>query len=311
MSLAAMFPGDYYSQDLAKSGDFMGYFDHQRQKQEAFKNQELNRQGFLEDLMQKQQQFPLEQAIRQGTISRNAATLPGITAESDLKRREADVKLSIPMEEQRKTILSKLASDLSEQELKSEENQIRQQLLRTDLPPQVRQGLEFARDQFQDIYKLRLTLGNKQSIEEYKVDNRPPPRVAAPRTGGAGGAPKAPTLRTDEQTAQYWQLQADTEQDPAKKAELQLLATAARQRMLDTIQAREDAKKAGGIDLSATGVAVRPGIGQPAAPAKPAAAPTAAPKAPTGRVALRGPDGKWVSVPEGQVDAAIAQGYKR
>jgi len=45
MQLSGLFPGNYYNSDESKALDFMGYFAHQRQQEEAFKKPRLCSNG--------------------------------------------------------------------------------------------------------------------------------------------------------------------------------------------------------------------------------------------------------------------------
>jgi hypothetical protein len=164
----------------------------------------------------------------------------------------------------------------------------------------VRQGLEYAREQFQDIYKLRMTLGNKKDIEEYKVENRPPPRAPAPRAAGSSKPAGPKPFKDDLAASQHWQLLADQATNPEEKAQYQAVADAARERHRGLIQDREDAKKAGAPDLSGAGLPTRPPITQ-SAPA-PAKAP------PTGTVRMKDKNGKVYNVPSGRKQEALKDG---
>lgn len=300
--LAGLFPGSYYNSDESKALDFMGYFAHQRQQDEAFQNQAINREGALEDLFQTRQMNPLRvnnQRLMNDTLE---AQLGGHRARS----KEAELKLDTDTQLQPHLIKQKIAEafkGVSAAELDQNKNLIRQALLNPKLSDQERKVYSMLRDQFDEFYKLNQTLESKEKI------------AATPKPGRTGsGGPKAPAPpkapKDDIQLSSYWQFQADQENDPTTKTELQALADGARSRALALIQAKADAAATGKVDLGAIGgVPTRQGItpttGQPPAAPKPAAAP----KAPTGRVVIY-KDGKAVgTIPESQRDAAVKQGY--
>jgi len=262
--LAQSYPGDYYSQDLAKSGDFIGYFDNQRQKQESLQNQQLNRQMALEDMFRQQQKFPLEQALTQSILDQRKAQLPGIEADSSRKTREEKFDASIPEDVKRTRILTQIARETSAADLAHEKTQIEQLLLNPNLDPKTRAGLEFARNQFTDIFRLQETLGNKRGIEQYKVENRPPPRASA------GGAPKPPADPKNH-AALLTKLRALalSATSPEEKAMYEQQAQAVMADMAQIAQTNAQAKLIGKPDLEAMNV---PTVKAPGTtPAKPAA----------------------------------------
>jgi hypothetical protein len=267
--LAQSYPGDYYSQDLAKSGDFIGYFDNQRQKQESLQNQQLNRQMALEDMFRQQQKFPLEQALTQSILDQRKAQLPGIEATSSRQVREEKFDASIPEDVKRTRILTQIAKETSAADLAHEKTQIEQLLLNPNLDPKTRAGLEFARNQFTDIFRLQQTLGNKEGIERYKVDNRPPPRAS---TGGASKPPADPKNHAALLTK--LRALALSATSPEEKAMYEQQAQAVMSDMAQIAAAAAQAKMVGKPDLAAMGVPTvqAPGTAPSAKPSAPVAA---------------------------------------
>ncbi len=301
--LAQTYPGDYYSQDWAKSGDFIGYFDNQRQKQESLQNQQINRRMALEDMFRQQEKFPLEQALQQGRRDQQVAQLPGFQAQSDRLKREEAFDASIPEDTKRQTVLNELAAKYSKAELENEENQINKWLLRTDLDPKTRAGLEFARSQMKDIYKLQQTLGTRQGIEQYKVDNRPPPRATS------GGTPKPPAdpKSLAASLAKFATLAA-VEKDPDLKAMYERQANEIQAKILAIEEAKARAKaEANQInkpDMDAMGVPTY----KPPEVRVPGTAPKPATPAQSGTVRMKDKAGKIYNVPAGRKQEALSDG---
>jgi hypothetical protein len=301
MQLSGLFPGNYYNSDESKALDFMGYFAHQRQQEEAFKNQELNRQAALQDIFHNEQMNPLKVQQQQGLVDRQSAELPGIQADSRKKTLDTDFAEQLQPEKIQKA-LRETWRDMSRAERDQEMATVEKTLLNPNLHPQARKVLEMVRDNFSENYRLNKTLEGKEDVAAIGANARirtaPGPKTPAP--------PKAP--KTDFELSAYWQFQADQEDDVNTKAELQALADAARERGRKVLQDKADAAKSGGVDVGALGgVPVRPGI-TTQAPA-PAAKPAAAPTAPAGRVIIY-KDGKAVgTIPESQRAQALKEGY--
>jgi hypothetical protein len=303
MQLSGLFPGNYYNSDESKALDFMGYFAHQRQQEEAFKNQELNRQAALQDIFHNEQMNPLKVQQQQGLLDRQSAELPGIQADSRKKTLDTDFAEQL-QPEKIKLAIQQATTGLTQSELAGEMATINKALLNPKLSAQERKVLEMVRDNFPENYKLNRTIEGKKEV------------AAIPKPGRAGGtgsakAPAPPKAPTDDiRLANYWQFQADNESDPETKAEHQIKADAARQRALALIQAKADAANAGKVDLGAMGgVPVRPGIAPQGQTPAPATKPAAAPTAPAGRVIIY-KDGKAVgTIPESQRAQALKEGY--
>lgn len=277
--LANMFPGNYYSGDEAKALDFMGYFAHQNQQQEALRNNEINRQVALDDLFGKQQHRPLD-------LERKRLDNQGLETLMPEKKARADqATLDFNQAQQIspakiKAALAAEAAKLTKEELAHEQYQVQQQLNNPFISPKERQVLELIRDNFPENYKLTKMLEGKETgarlgaearVEAARIAANKPPAVRSSSTT----QPKP--FKDDLVAAQYWQQLADTTNNPEEKAQYAAVAEAARQRHRQLIQDKENAKKAGTVDLGATGVAVVPPITAPAQP--PAAKPDAAPKA--------------------------------
>lgn len=302
--LANMFPGNYYSGDESKALDFMGYFAHQKQQDEAFKNQELNRQVALEDMLYNQQKRPLE-LTKMGLDNQGLeALLPGKRADSSMK------ELNLRGEQETinakiKAALAKEAANLSEDEFKQTKTSIYQQLANPFISDETRRVLETVRDNLPENHKLAQMLGSKEKVAQVAANaGVKKAEITASRPPAARGGSTAPPkpFKDDLVTAQYWQQQADQAKDPAEKAQFAALAEAARQRHLALIQAREQAKKAGSVDLGATGVAVVPPITAPTQTApKPAAAAG-------GAIRMKDGKGKIYNIPASRKQEALADG---
>lgn len=316
MALPAAFPGDYYGNDFAKSFDFNGFFQNNRQKEEAFKNQEINRQQALEDLYFSQQYNPLkvqrasiDNAYQTALTDSEKARLPGIFEDvkgkrlsndskeikNKLEQRDANIEFSIPEETRRQAILTKLAASMHADELKSEEAQIEKFILNPTIPEPVRNTFKQLREQFRDIYKLKLQLDSGERRAETAADARE--RVASMPRPSAGTAPKPPK-RLEEVQAYWLQVALNATDEEDKQAAL-AKAQEAEAALKASKQDTATAKLTGTPDLEKVGVATHKGIDAPKKP-----------QAPAGRIVIY-KDGKPVgTVPLAQKEAAIKQGYK-
>lgn len=182
--LAGLFPGSYYNSDESKALDFMGYFAHQRQQDEAFQNQAINREGALEDLFQTRQMNPLRvdnQRLMNDTLE---AQLGGHRARS----KDAELKLDTDTQLQPHVIKQKMQealAGLTAAELKDEMAQINKMLINPHLTPGQRKVFEMLRENFPENYKLNQTLDSKETVAAMPKPGR---------TSGTGG-PKAPADR--------------------------------------------------------------------------------------------------------------------
>lgn len=271
--LAANFPGDYYSQDFAKSGDFVGFFNHLAQRENAERRSQINEQSFLEDMFRRREQHPLDMEAKRLGLDLNRARLENEGLEKIYMTKRTDAlgrKPEISPEEQAAK-LAEYKARLSAAQAKEAEAELQRRLLDPTIQGEERKKLEWARDQLRPFAQQAQKTADRLTVEQFKVDNRPPPRPVAPRGAPRAASTQPKPFKDDLAAAQHWQLQADTATDPQQKAQFTALAEAARERHRQLIQDRENAKKAGTIDLGATGVSVRPPItqGQSPAAAKP------------------------------------------
>ncbi len=126
--LAAQFPGDYYSGDEAKSLDFIGYFDNQRQKEAARQNQEINRQMALEDLYAQQAERPLKEQRLSLENQGLEALLPQKRAQGKQAERDWEVEQGVPVEQRRTALMGKIAREIQEDELKRYESEVKRMM---------------------------------------------------------------------------------------------------------------------------------------------------------------------------------------
>lgn len=306
MALANIFPGDYYSGDVAKSYDFLGYFDNKRREQEALRNNEINRQAALEDLYHTQQKRPLE--LRQMELRNlgDEALLPQKQTEGKQAQRNWEVEEGIPIEQRRQQALSKIAREITEDELKSTNAAIEAALVHPS--PAVRAQAAQLRGMMSDMMKLREGFQSKADIEEIKAAARTAAAKEASERQLAGIKARAEAARTaakrDPQTYQAaatrYRILAEDAEDPAVKQQYLNLAA----EFEAAGHADKKAGKAGGIDVGAVAdlptTEVKPQLG---------GSPTAVPKVASGRIIIY-KDGKAVgTIPEAQKDQAIKEGY--
>lgn len=175
--LAARFPGDYYGSDFAKSMDFLGYLANQRQREEAFKNQQINRDMALEDLFHTQQMNPL---VRQGQTLNNRTKevqLPGLEAVSNKQVDEYKEwkDLQAPRVKQ---ALADYALKAKKGEMEEFVTNAQRVYMDPNTPPALRTQMKMILDNTPEMYKLNALTESKQAIKA----------TPTPRVGGGAGA---------------------------------------------------------------------------------------------------------------------------
>lgn len=170
MNLATNFPGSYYSGDTAKSYDMFGYFDHQRQMQEAFANQEINRKAALEDLMYTQQVNPYRIQQERQKVDRGAADLEAALYKNKGLARDQQVRESIPIDVETKAAMAEIFSKMSDAEWKQTENGIKQMLVSPSAAE--RQMGQMLYGLMPEMQRQRETLASKEAIEQAKIEAR-------------------------------------------------------------------------------------------------------------------------------------------
>lgn len=262
--LAAGFPGDYYGSDFAKSMDFMGYLANQRQREEAFKNQQINRDMALEDLFHTQQMNPL---VREGQALKNRSTevqIPGLEAVSKKQVGEWD-EFNQLKPERIKSALANYYQKTSEAEVKQEVAALQKAVLDPNLPPQVRKQLQLMLDYTPDNYKLNKTLQSREDVAQIR---------AAPKAGtGSQPKPPAPPKKLEELQTYYLQ-QALNAETPEQKAYFMAKAESVAEERNRLQQAAAEARLTGKPNIGEiANVPVYPGVTASKVPV-PSATPT-------------------------------------
>ena len=234
--------------------------------QQSQTNNSINQQAALEDLFNAQATNPLKQReldLRNQTL---AAQLPGVQADSEIRgytrdsaKRKRDVEAGVPIEEQIKLEQQRLANSVSKEQLAAEFTSVRKMLANPFIKPHERQILEQVLSYEDSLYKLQQTNTSKETIAETQAAARA--RAAAEGRNRAGSTPKppAPPKSLAELETRY-RAQAYATEDPEERAALLQQADMLAEQQRQRIQDKADASKAGSVDLSAAGVAVRPGI---------------------------------------------------
>ena len=163
--LASQFPGDYYSGDEAKSLDFIGYFDNQRQKESARQNQELNRQMALDEMFAQQQQRPLDLRRKELDNQGLENLLPAKEAEGKLAQRNLEIEQGIPVEQRRQAVLGKLAREMQEDELKRYESEMKR-MMSDPMVSRNPNAKAFADRVYSTLYDVRREQAKLSSAEE-------------------------------------------------------------------------------------------------------------------------------------------------
>lgn len=176
--LAAQFPGDYYGSDFAKSMDFLGYLANQRQREEAFKNQQINRDMALEDLFQTQQMNPLKRREQELINRTREVQIPGLKAVS---RKTAD-----EYDEWKNLKAPRVKQALADYALKAKKGEMEEFVVNAqraymdpNTPPQIRSQMKMILDNTPEMYKL-----NAQTESKKEIKATPTPRVSGGTTGG-------------------------------------------------------------------------------------------------------------------------------
>ncbi len=252
--LAAGFPGDYYSDDLAKSFDFAGYFNNKRQQDAAMKNQEINRDMALEDLFQTRQMNPLRVQELQGQNEARTLENLGRGFDNTFKERKAKITEGIPVEEEIKAMRAKLAKEMSDSELAQEESAIKKALVHPSAA--VRKQAQMLWENLGEIQKLRMGFQSKEDIAAMNAAQREQAaRLATEQRdralqNRAQAVPKDP--KSYQEAATKFRIAAEFSDDPAEKQRLMALAQEFERAALTLPAARE----AGKID--AAGIAGLP-----------------------------------------------------
>lgn len=263
--LAANFPGEYYSQDFAKSGDFVGYFNNLAQREDAQRRSQLNEQSFLEDMFRQRAQHPLDMEAKQQALDLNKARLEneGLQKIFTTERTKALGRKPELSPEEQNAKLAEFKARISVAQAKEAEAELNRRLIDPNITGDERKKLEWAREQLTPFAQQAQKAADKLDLEQFRVDNRLPPRAAVSKaTAGGRTAAQPKPFKDDLAASQHWQLLADQAKTPEERAQYQAIADASRERHRSLIQDKENAKKAGTVDLSGSGIATRPPITQ-------------------------------------------------
>lgn len=221
--LAAQFPGDYYGGDEAKSLDFIGYFDNQRQKESARRNQEINRQMALDEMFAAEQERPLNLQRKSLDNQGLEALLPQKQAQGKMAQREWEVEEGVPVEQRRKAMLGKLAREMTEDDLKSTQAAIEAALVHPS--PAVRAQAAQLRGLMSDMQKLQRASDTKIDVAEtaaaakraaaQEVTARQQTAIAARAAQQRDTAARTP--RGYQEAATRYRILAEEADDPATK----------------------------------------------------------------------------------------------
>jgi hypothetical protein len=303
---------------LRQGGDpFLGGMQRQTQFEAAEQNNYLNQLLAKQKYDQEQQKFPHDVADLQSQTSARLAGIPGIMDSNRIKNVEADVAENT-RSAQIQAKHSKIATEISDDQLKQAENHIGQRIATLPMgSPEHQQAVK----QWENLGKIR-ELKTKLDAEKAMVGMR---------EGGANERNQANINagKFREKATLSLEVKIDTEGDPVKKYTLLLDAAQQARQSGDNEKAENymaraayikniaDAKiaadaKPGSVDISKTTkgkVATNPrkDIAPPSTPT-PTATPTTKPQFSGKRVTVM-KDGKSFSLPEEQVEAAKAQGY--
>jgi len=242
--LAAGFPGDYYSDDLAKSFDFTGYFNNKRQQAAVMENQKINRDMALEDLFQTRRTNPLKVREQELVNEGRELTNEGTGLDNMTRQRKADVTKAIPVDEEIKAMRMKLAKEISDSELAQEETAIKKALVHPSAA--VRKQAQMLWENLSEIQKLRLGLQSKEDIAATNAASREEAaRVAAAQRdralqNRAQAVPKDP--KSYQEAATKFRIAAEFTDDPAEKQRLMALAQEFERAALTLPTAREAGK---------------------------------------------------------------------
>jgi hypothetical protein len=123
--------------DLSQLMGPVGGYAMGQQKDMAFQNNQMNQDAALQDLLFQRQNDPIK--LRQAGLAADTteAQLPGVQADSWQKTRNQQVREGIPLDTEQKAQLSKIATQMSDEEWKQTENALQQAAI--DPSPRVRE----------------------------------------------------------------------------------------------------------------------------------------------------------------------------
>jgi len=322
--LAAQFPGQQVSNDLYNALDFYGWDQRNRQFESAMQNEQHNRRSALQDYLFNEQNNPIK--LRQADLNADttAAELPGKQAQSTSLGVKARIDTATEKDATRAK-MAEFAKTMSDSDWTQAENAVKQALI--DPSPQVRQIGEQLYGQLVEVKKLREQLRSSEGIHaatnetsRYVADKGAESRQAVAATAAAtkttGGARNflASFDRLKANKDRYGALLTEAtrvEADNPDAADLY-------RRMAEQIRPAAEAElktdpKAGGVDLTqlpGRGLAVQPpkAITPPNNPT--AASPNPSPVVDR-RIRVVSPDGKIGTIPAGQLQDALKQGFKQ
>jgi len=159
-NLASTYPGNPIQSDLYNALDFFGQQQRDQQFQTAQRNNQINQEAALQDMLfQKQNQpFKLDE-MRLGN-EETGARIPGVRADSQIKQNNATIS-NKTLPDQLLAKKTELAKTISEADLASGEALIKRMLISTR--PEQRKAAEQMMEQLYEIRKMRMDHTNKMS----------------------------------------------------------------------------------------------------------------------------------------------------
>lgn len=256
MPLGVNFPGDYYGNDVAKSYDMFGYFDNMRQKEEAFKNQDMVRQAAMQDYLFKEQMNPYKLKEAETSQRANEASLESALYKNRDLKRETEVREAVPIETEVKAAIMKATTEMSNNEWTQTQNAIKQMMVdRSD--ENVRKLGKLLYGLMPDMIKQRELLASREEIARTREEARlaaaketTQRQLQLVRARGEEARRQLATTKdpkTYQEAAVKFRTMADAVEDDAVRAELLAKASEFERAALTLAQARG----AGQIDAGA------------------------------------------------------------
>ena len=158
---------DYGGGELANALDFVGWNQKRKSNEQMLKNQQLNEQMALEDLMTTQQKRPLELERSRLDNEGLAALLPEKRVKGQQAERDWEVEQGIPVEQRQQAMRMKLAREMTEDDLKTTQAAIERGMVHES--PAVRKQASMLRMLMTDMVKMREGFENKELLADKRA----------------------------------------------------------------------------------------------------------------------------------------------
>lgn len=278
MALQENFP------DLAQlygQGPLSGFLGGQ-QLDRARRSQDINQQGALQEMYHKEQQLPVDLDYKKALTGQTQETTRGLGFKNTMNERT--------QEEQYKAQISKLMAEMSDNDIKESENAIRQLMLSP--AAHERQVGEMLFQNFSEVAKQRANQAGMMDRQLELEDKRGENARATAAAKAAGTASKPMNMQQYEAMLRQ-RVQEDPSDAIARQALVQLEADKRARAAAGGLVTDKRVRELLGMDGDANDRSSTGTGGQD----------------PNQRVRVKGPDGRTGTIPRGQLQEALKNGF--